>query len=119
MLVQFSLRRNNRRYRHDHQRLDLSRGAVRAWWDFWLSQRCYYLQHFVSVRGLIMAKAVRIHCGGVRDSFLLSTGVRQPNGDIEPGPVQVFETEQDATEAGERSACVRAMGWDFTVEDYP
>ena len=53
---------------------------------------------------------VRIHCGGYRK------GIRMPNGDIEPGPIQKFNTADQAKKAGENSACVRAMGWDFTVE---
>ena len=39
-----------------------------------------------------MSYQVRIYCGGVRGDFLLSKGIKQPNGDIEPGPVQKFET---------------------------
>ena len=59
---------------------------------------------------------VRIHCGGYRESFVLSRGIVQPNGDIEPGPGRRFETEAKAQQAGENSVCVNQMGWPFEVE---
>ena len=58
---------------------------------------------------------VRVHCGGARDNFILSRGVVQPNGDIEPGPEQVFDTAAEAQKAGEGSVCVQQMGWPFEV----
>ena len=65
-----------------------------------------------------MSYAVRVHCGGARDSFLLSRGVVQDTGDIEPGPVTEFETTDAAILAGSHSESVNAMGWHFSVEEY-
>ncbi len=42
-----------------------------------------------------------------------------PNGDIEPGPEQHFETFEEACEAGARSHCVEIMGWAWSVEEVP
>jgi hypothetical protein len=65
-----------------------------------------------------MKYAVRVYCGGNRESFLLSKGITMPNGDIEPGPVQLFDTPEEATAAGLASMCVQQMGWPSATEEY-